>query len=154
MGAVEPQRIEPHDETAVESDGPKSGARVRVDGSNDASARSGKRAKQRKKAPKKQAAHAVIDYGGINVGARIRDIRLGRGLSLEMMHKRGAPTATMLSSIERGLANSTVGTLANIARALNVPLFQLFTGDDECSLILRGMHDADFDRLRFVLTGK
>ena len=89
MGAVEPQRIEPHDETAGESDGPKSGARVRVDGSNDASARSGKRAKQREKTPRKQAAHAVIDYGRMNVGELMRHIRICWCLALEQMQKRG-----------------------------------------------------------------
>jgi transcriptional regulator with XRE-family HTH domain len=89
-----------------------------------------KRRKKAEKKPQRGGAKQGIDYAAIElariVGARARDIRLAKGLSLETMWQRGAPTPSMLSEIERGHVNSKVDTLATIARAMDVTVALLF----------------------------
>lgn len=149
--------IEPHDVESVENEGPKSGARVRGDSTCPESAR-----RPKGRSPSRQE-RAVIARArkarrervySVDVGARCCELRLDRGLSLAMMHERGAPTATQLSSIERGLVEPSIKTLGSIAEALRVPLFQLFVGEDDVSAIVRDLDLAGFRRVRFILTGE
>jgi len=65
------------------------------------------------------------------VGARMREVRLARGLSLVQLHARGAPTPSQMSSIERGKIDFKVDTICDVARALGVRPWQLLTSDDE-----------------------
>ena len=84
------------------------------------------------------------------VGARMRDFRLARRLSLAQLHARGAPTPTQMSSIERGHVDFTVDTIGNIAAALRVRPWQLLTDDpllafdlDEARRIMFVLPDVD-----------
>lgn len=84
------------------------------------------------------------------VGARMRDFRLARRLSLAQLHARGAPTPTQMSSIERGHVDFTVDTIGNIAAALRVRPWQLLTDDpllafdlDEARRIMFILPDID-----------
>ena len=84
------------------------------------------------------------------VGARMRDFRLVRRLSLAQLHARGAPTPTQMSSIERGHVDFTVDTIGNIAAALQVRPWQLLTDDpllafdlDEARRIMFVLPDVD-----------
>lgn len=155
MGAIEPHNVE-----SIEHNGPKSGARVRIDAGDETCPGSARRPRrmpvtrqERGRIARERKAKRV-HYRGVDVAERCRELRLDRRLSLEMMHRRGAPTATMLSLIERGLAEPSIKTLGSIARALRVPLFQLFVGDDDASKIVRDLDDAGLRRLWFTLTGK
>jgi transcriptional regulator with XRE-family HTH domain len=57
------------------------------------------------------------------IGARIRDLRAARGLSLSELAHRADVGKTTLSGIESGSRdNPTIGTLSSIARQLDVPL--------------------------------
>jgi transcriptional regulator with XRE-family HTH domain len=56
----------------------------------------------------------------VELGRRIKMLRVARGLTLKELEERGGISATHVSEIERGKASPTVGALARIARALGV----------------------------------
>ncbi len=65
-----------------------------------------------------------------NVGERIQYYRKNLGYSVKDLAQRANITSSMLSQIERGMANPSINTLRTIATALNVAVFQLFLEDD------------------------
>ncbi len=75
------------------------------------------------------------------IGARIKYLRRGRGLTQEQIAERTGLSVNYLSRIERGLENPTLDTLLGLAKALKVEPLDLFTFD----------HEADSKRLRRVL---
>lgn len=62
------------------------------------------------------------------IGARIRDLRLQQGKSLEAMEAACGVSKGHLSSIERGYAVMNVVTLGRIARGLGVGMGELVGG--------------------------
>jgi transcriptional regulator with XRE-family HTH domain len=54
----------------------------------------------------------------IELGERIKKLRLGQNLTLKELEAKAGVSATHLSEIERGLTSPTVGALTRIARAL------------------------------------
>lgn len=78
------------------------------------------------------------------IGARMRDLRLEKGLSLAMMRQRGGLPQSHASSAERGLVSVTLGTLVQVAEALDVPLFLLLTipEDDALSAVIEEIRQA------------
>ena len=65
----------------------------------------------------------------INIGEKIAQNRKNKGLSIRDLAKLAEVTPSLLSQIERGLANPSVNSLKSIANALNVPLFTFFTSE-------------------------
>lgn len=65
------------------------------------------------------------------VGARIRELRLERGMSLADLADAAGLSKGHMSSVERGLVLITVGTVVATARALGVPPFVLAMFPDE-----------------------
>lgn len=65
------------------------------------------------------------------VGARIRELRLERGMSLADLADAAGLSKGHMSSVERGLVLITVGTVVATARALGVPPFVLGMFPDE-----------------------
>lgn len=65
------------------------------------------------------------------VGARIRDLRFERGLSLAALADASGLSKGHMSSVERGLVLITVGTVVAAARALNMPPFLLMMFPEE-----------------------
>lgn len=65
----------------------------------------------------------------INIGEKISQIRKNKGLSIRELAQLSNVTSSMLSQIERGLANPSVNSLKSIASALDVPLFTFFTSE-------------------------
>ncbi len=63
----------------------------------------------------------------LELGAKIRGYRKDKGLSIQALAEQIHITPSMLSQIERDLANPSINTLKLISSALNVPLFQFFT---------------------------
>jgi transcriptional regulator with XRE-family HTH domain len=60
------------------------------------------------------------DPSPVELGRRIKLLRVGRGLTLKDLEQRGGISATHVSEIERGRASPTVGALGRIARALGM----------------------------------
>lgn len=63
------------------------------------------------------------------IGARIRAIRTGTGLTQAAVAERAGLVFETVSRIERGVISPTVGTLVGIARALGVGLPDLVDVD-------------------------
>jgi len=60
------------------------------------------------------------------LGSGIRALRHARGLTLGELSERTGISVSMLSMVERGQANPTVGTLIAVASALGVEMADLF----------------------------
>ncbi|MEW9079214.1 helix-turn-helix domain-containing protein [Terrisporobacter glycolicus] len=75
----------------------------------------------------------------LNIGEKIAQYRKSKGLSIRELAKMAEVTPSLLSQIERGLANPSVNSLKSIANALNAPLFTFFTSEViKEDLIVRG----------------
>jgi len=61
------------------------------------------------------------------LGARVRELRHERGLTLKALGRRAGLSHPFLSQLERGLARPSVGSVERIAGALNVPVGALWT---------------------------
>jgi len=81
----------------------------------------------------------------IELGKRIKQLRLGQGFTLKDIESQVGVSATHVSEIERGKTSPTIGALAKIALALQVnPSFLLdFPVGEDVSLT----HAGDRDRL-------
>lgn len=85
----------------------------------------------------------------INIGEKIAQYRKNKGLSIRDLAKLAEVTPSLLSQIERGLANPSVNSLKSIANALNAPLFTFFTSEViKEDLIVRG-----HNRKKVILPG-
>lgn len=61
------------------------------------------------------------------LGARVRELRRERDLTLKALGSRAGLSHPFLSQLERGLARPSVGSVERIARALGVPVTTLWT---------------------------
>ena len=61
------------------------------------------------------------------LGARIRELRLAQGLTLEVAAERGGMDLKHWQKIEAGTLNVTIATLVRIARGLGVEVADLFS---------------------------
>ena len=61
------------------------------------------------------------------MGARVRSLRRERGLTLKALGARAGLSHPFLSQLERGLARPSLGSIERIARALGVPVADLWT---------------------------
>tara|TARA_R110000868_G_scaffold196396_1_gene442280 strand:+ start:556 stop:855 length:300 start_codon:yes stop_codon:yes gene_type:complete len=69
----------------------------------------------------------VFDQEGVQkLAVRIKALREELGLSQEDVAHGGAISVSQVSRIERGLLNPTVSTIFYIARAMKVPVAELF----------------------------
>jgi len=62
--------------------------------------------------------------------SKIREIRMAKNLTIKELAEKANITSSMLSQIERGLANPSINTLKLIAQALDTPLFKFFVEDN------------------------
>jgi transcriptional regulator with XRE-family HTH domain len=62
----------------------------------------------------------AADPQPVELGRRIKMLRITRGMTLKDLEERGGISATHVSEIERGKASPTVGALSRIAMALDV----------------------------------
>ena len=63
-----------------------------------------------------------------SLGARVRELRRDRGLTLKALGREAGLSHPFLSQLERGLARPSVISVERIARALDVPVSMLWTG--------------------------
>jgi transcriptional regulator with XRE-family HTH domain len=68
----------------------------------------------------------VGETGSINVGERLRELRLERGMSMRALGRLSGLSTNALSMIERSLTSPSVSTLYKIADALSVPITAFF----------------------------
>lgn len=80
-----------------------------------------------------------------NLAARVRYLRLQRKWSLKRLAEHSGVSQSMLSQVERGAANPTIGVALGIATALEVTLDELLqTGPAQPAIdVIRG-NDAHF----------
>ena len=62
----------------------------------------------------------------INLGMNIRDARMRHNLSIKALAEAAGVTSSLLSQIERGLANPSISTMKAISDALQEPLYNFF----------------------------
>lgn len=74
----------------------------------------------------------------VALGKRLKQCRHAAEKSQETLAFEAHVDRTYISAIERGVANPSVETLANICHALNVTLAELFAPLDEVSLAPTG----------------
>lgn len=67
----------------------------------------------------------------LSVGASIRRARAERGLSLRALSALAGVSVGLLSQSERGITDPSLQTLRSVAKALEMPLFDLFSPPDE-----------------------
>ncbi|MCK4125639.1 MULTISPECIES: helix-turn-helix domain-containing protein [Ralstonia solanacearum species complex] len=79
----------------------------------------------------------------VALGERIKQCRHAAEKSQETLAVEAYVDRTYISSIERGVANPSVETLANICHALNITLAELFTPLDAVSLKPTGVRRAN-----------
>lgn len=65
----------------------------------------------------------------LNIGEKISQFRKKENLSIRELAKLADVTPSLLSQIERGLANPSVNSLKSVASALNIPLFTFFVDE-------------------------
>ena len=63
-------------------------------------------------------------------GERVRQLRKARGWSQEKLGERTERHWTYIGGIERGERNPTIQVIADIAKALGVPIRELFPEED------------------------
>lgn len=83
------------------------------------------------------------------LGSRIRQLRQQKGISLTNLAEKAGISKSMLSQVEREIANPSVDTVRAIALALEVPVFALFL--DESGIRNGLVRKAD--RLRLNVPG-
>jgi len=69
--------------------------------------------------------------GGMIIGDRLRELREGKELSQGDIEKRTGLLRCYLSRVENGHTVPAIETLEKMARALEVPLYQLFYDGEE-----------------------
>ena len=74
--------------------------------------------------PRRQTTHPLLT----TLGARIRDLRLDRGMSLADLADASGVGKGSLSSIENGRVNATIETCAKIAVGLGVRVQDVIAG--------------------------
>jgi transcriptional regulator with XRE-family HTH domain len=62
----------------------------------------------------------------VRFGARVRELRLQRGMSQEALGVAAGMHRTYVGGIELGLRNPSLKNIASLARALHVTLGELF----------------------------
>jgi transcriptional regulator with XRE-family HTH domain len=62
----------------------------------------------------------------MDIGKRLRDIRVAKGLSQSDMEKRTGMLGCYISRVENGHTEPSIGTLEKLAQALGIEMSQLF----------------------------
>ncbi|WP_132880997.1 helix-turn-helix domain-containing protein [Tamaricihabitans halophyticus] len=71
------------------------------------------------------------------VGERIRALRKERGLTIERLSELSGVSVGIVSQVERGKANPSFTTLAQLSHGLNIPVGRLFHVTEQASPVVR-----------------
>jgi transcriptional regulator with XRE-family HTH domain len=84
-----------------------------------------------------------LNEAASGLGARVRELRHERGLTLKALGRRAGLSHPFLSQLERGLARPSVGSVERIATALDVPVGALWsTPRPELAEVVRSSEGA------------
>ena len=90
-----------------------------------------------------------INQAASCLGARVRELRHERGLTLKALGRRAGLSHPFLSQLERGLARPSVGSVERIATALDVPVGALWTTPrPEAAQVIRAGEGSRQDGVR------
>lgn len=84
----------------------------------------------------------------IELGLRLHEFRVARGLSLRAVAQQSGLTASFISQVERGRASPSIGSLGRLAEVFGVTAGQFFNGVPAAGRVVR--HDQ---RRRIRLPG-
>ena len=73
----------------------------------------------------------------VDLGARIRSLRLARGQTLRQLAASAGVTESFLSQVERGVASPSIASVQRIARALGQSIAELFAADERAGSLVR-----------------
>jgi len=72
----------------------------------------------------------VMDNGNIEIGKVIKKARIDKGLTIRELAEKTGITSSMISQIERDLANPSINTLKTLSIELDVPVYMFFKNND------------------------
>lgn len=72
------------------------------------------------------------------IGGRLTALRVAAGMSGRELASRAHISRSLLSRVERGLVTPSIGTLAKMAWALELPIAALFRDDVTCCVMVLG----------------
>jgi len=78
----------------------------------------------------------VREASAERLGARVKGLRLGLGLTLEGLAERSGVSRAMLSKVERGEKNPTLVVAARVAEGLGVPLSRLLGQEERREIVV------------------
>lgn len=81
-----------------------------------------------------------VPDGEVDLGARIRTLRLAQGATLRKLAAEAGVTESFLSQVERGVASPSIASVQRIARALGQSIAELFAADERAGSLVR-VHD-------------
>src|SRR6476646_792268 len=79
----------------------------------------------------------VVETPELDLGARIRTLRLARGATLRELAAQAGATESFLSQVERGVASPSIASVHRIARALDLSIAQLFAEEGDTGRVVR-----------------
>lgn len=82
-----------------------------------------------------------MDSSSVSIGTKIRLYRQMKKLTIKQLAEEAGITSSMLSQIERDVANPSINTLRTLAEKLDVALFRFFVNDEVENQIL--VHPKD-----------
>lgn len=86
----------------------------------------------------------------MDIGARLRDARQSRNLSLRALAEKTGFSASFLSQVELGQASPSLGSLQRIAEALGITVSGLVAAEGSAGLVLRksarGTHRSEWSK--------
>ena len=91
------------------------------------------------------------------LGARLRETRRQRGITLREVGQAAGVTESFVSQVERGAANPSVATLRRIAEALGETMASLFVGAETTGMVVRAgerrrLHHPSGADVEYLLT--
>ena len=96
---------------------------------------------------------------GIDIGSRIKDLRVVSGLTQEELADRTELSKGFISQLERDLTSPSISTLEDILRVLGVTIAEFFAEGRDEQLVFGvteehdGTHKADFGKGRLHVPG-
>ena len=85
----------------------------------------------------------------VQIGPRIRAARKAKGMTQSEISQKTGLDQAYISRLEKGTAEGTPGQILNIARAIGVPIAQLYDEQDE---LAKKVADLSDDTIEFART--
>src|ERR687892_433334 len=77
---------------------------------------------------------AAVSSG--RLGGRVRELRRGRGLTLEELAERSEVSRAMISKVERGEKNPTLVVAAKVAEGLGITISELLGTEERREIVV------------------